>query len=71
MNCVWFYSSRENGKHVACHGFFVSRVFPVTGFSGFLVFEYRLGVGDYRVRFHQEGETIRILRVRNRREAYR
>ena len=33
--------------------------------------EYRLRVGDYRVRFHQKGETIRILQVRNRREAYR
>jgi mRNA-degrading endonuclease RelE of RelBE toxin-antitoxin system len=33
--------------------------------------EYRLRMGDYRVRFHQEGETIRILQVRNRREAYR
>jgi mRNA-degrading endonuclease RelE of RelBE toxin-antitoxin system len=33
--------------------------------------EYRLRVGDYRVRFHQEQETLRILRVRNRREAYR
>ena len=33
--------------------------------------EYRLRVGDYRVRFHLEGETVRVLRVRNRREAYR
>ncbi|MBZ5727956.1 MAG: type II toxin-antitoxin system RelE/ParE family toxin [Acidobacteriia bacterium] len=33
--------------------------------------EYRLRVGDYRVRFHREGETIRVLGVRNRREAYR
>jgi mRNA interferase RelE/StbE len=33
--------------------------------------EYRLRVGDYRVRFHVEGETIQVLRVRNRREAYR
>jgi mRNA-degrading endonuclease RelE of RelBE toxin-antitoxin system len=33
--------------------------------------EYRLRVGDYRVRFHQEGETVQVLRVRNRREAYR
>lgn len=33
--------------------------------------EYRLRVGDYRVRFHLDGETIRVLRVRNRREAYR
>lgn len=33
--------------------------------------EYRLRVGDYRVRFHQQGDTIRVRRVRNRREAYR
>lgn len=33
--------------------------------------EYRLRTGDYRVRFELDGETIRILRVRNRREAYR
>lgn len=33
--------------------------------------EYRLRVGDYRVRFHLGDETVRVLRVRNRREAYR
>jgi len=33
--------------------------------------EYRLRVGDYRVRFSQDDQTIRVLRVRNRREAYR
>jgi mRNA interferase RelE/StbE len=33
--------------------------------------EYRLRVGDYRVRFRADDETIRVLRVRNRREAYR
>jgi mRNA-degrading endonuclease RelE of RelBE toxin-antitoxin system len=33
--------------------------------------EYRLRVGDYRIRFDMEGEAIRVLRVRNRREAYR
>lgn len=33
--------------------------------------EYRLRAGDYRVRFELDGETVRILRVRNRREAYR
>ena len=33
--------------------------------------EYRLRVRDYRVRFHLESETIRLLQVRNRREAYR
>jgi mRNA interferase RelE/StbE len=33
--------------------------------------EYRLRVGDYRVRFELEEDAVRILRVRNRREAYR
>jgi mRNA-degrading endonuclease RelE of RelBE toxin-antitoxin system len=33
--------------------------------------EFRLRVGDYRVRFHQDARTVRVLRVRNRREAYR
>ena len=33
--------------------------------------EYRLRVGDYRVRFYQESKTIQVLRARNRREAYR
>ena len=33
--------------------------------------EYRLRVGDFRVRFHQHGETIRVLRIANRKEAYR
>lgn len=33
--------------------------------------EYRLRVGDWRVRFEQYKETMRVLRVRHRREAYR
>ena len=33
--------------------------------------EFRLRVGDYRVRFYQRSETLCVLRVRNRREAYR
>jgi mRNA-degrading endonuclease RelE of RelBE toxin-antitoxin system len=33
--------------------------------------EFRLRVGDYRVRFHQDGDTMRILRVRHRKDAYR
>jgi mRNA interferase RelE/StbE len=32
---------------------------------------FRLRVGDYRVRFRQDEETIRIVRVLHRREAYR
>ena len=33
--------------------------------------EYRLRVGEYRVRFHDLGESILILAVKHRREAYR
>ena len=33
--------------------------------------ELRLRVGDYRVRFTDEGETLQIHAVRHRREAYR
>ena len=33
--------------------------------------EFRLRAGDYRVRFHLAGGTLRVLRVRHRREAYR
>ena len=33
--------------------------------------EFRLRVGDYRLRFHDCGETIEVLAVKNRREAYR
>jgi mRNA-degrading endonuclease RelE of RelBE toxin-antitoxin system len=33
--------------------------------------EFRLRVGEYRVRFHDQGDTIRITAVKHRREAYR
>jgi len=33
--------------------------------------EFRLRVGDWRVRFLSDGATLTVLRVRNRREAYR
>ena len=33
--------------------------------------EYRLRVGDYRARFHNDGATITILRVLHRKDAYR
>ena len=33
--------------------------------------EFRLRVGDWRVRFHSDGRTVRMLRVLNRRDAYR
>jgi mRNA-degrading endonuclease RelE of RelBE toxin-antitoxin system len=33
--------------------------------------EFRLRVGDYRVRFHDHENAIRITAVKHRREAYR
>jgi mRNA interferase RelE/StbE len=33
--------------------------------------EMRLRVGDYRVRFHDLGDSILVLAVKHRREAYR
>ena len=33
--------------------------------------EYRLRLGDYRLRFDDHGDSIEILRVRHRKEAYR
>jgi mRNA-degrading endonuclease RelE of RelBE toxin-antitoxin system len=33
--------------------------------------EYRLRVGNFRIRFSLRGDTIRILRVMDRRDAYR
>ncbi len=33
--------------------------------------EFRLRIGDYRVRFHEHGETIQITAVKHRSEAYR
>lgn len=43
----------------------------VQGLHGIHPPEFRLRVGDWRVRFHDHGDWIDILRVRNRREAYR
>ena len=31
----------------------------------------RLRVGDYRVRFHDHGDSILVLAVKHRREVYR
>jgi mRNA interferase RelE/StbE len=33
--------------------------------------EFRLRAGDYRVRFHDLGDTILVLAVKHRRDAYR
>jgi mRNA-degrading endonuclease RelE of RelBE toxin-antitoxin system len=33
--------------------------------------ELRLRLGDYRIRFYDHGETIQILGVGNRKDAYR
>ena len=33
--------------------------------------EFRLRVGDFRVRFQVDGDTLRILRLLDRKDAYR
>jgi mRNA-degrading endonuclease RelE of RelBE toxin-antitoxin system len=33
--------------------------------------EFRLRLGDYRVRFYDHGDSIEILRVKHRKDAYR
>jgi mRNA-degrading endonuclease RelE of RelBE toxin-antitoxin system len=33
--------------------------------------EFRLRVGDYRVRFHDSGDALKITGIKHRREAYR
>jgi len=43
----------------------------VQGLHGIHPPEFRLRVGDWRVRFHDHGDWLDVLRVRNRREAYR
>jgi mRNA interferase RelE/StbE len=51
--------------------------FAATGFGdikrlhGFRPPEFRMRVGGWRVRFQYDAATMLILRVRNRREAYR
>lgn len=45
----------------------VGDVKPLTNFTP----EYRLRVGDYRVLFEIEDNTVVVYRVRHRREAYR
>jgi mRNA-degrading endonuclease RelE of RelBE toxin-antitoxin system len=33
--------------------------------------EFRLRLGDYRLRYHDHGESIEVLRVLHRKDAYR
>ena len=33
--------------------------------------EFRLRIGDYRVRFHDRGDTVEIVHVKHRKDAYR
>lgn len=33
--------------------------------------EFRLRLGDYRVRFHDRGDTLEVVHVKHRKDAYR
>lgn len=51
--------------------FLVSEEGDVKRLQGIEPPEFRLRLGDYRVRFHDNGDSIEILHVKHRREAYR
>jgi mRNA-degrading endonuclease RelE of RelBE toxin-antitoxin system len=55
----------------AIHRFAATGAANVHGLHSLHPPEFRLRVGDWRVRFHDHGDWIDILRVRHRREAYR
>jgi mRNA-degrading endonuclease RelE of RelBE toxin-antitoxin system len=55
----------------AIHRFAATGAGNVHGLHSLHPPEFRLRVGDWRVRFHDHGDWIDILRVRHRREAYR
>lgn len=55
----------------AIHRFATTGAGNVLGLRGIHPPEFRLRVGDWRVRFHDHGDWIDVLRVRNRRDAYR
>lgn len=55
----------------AIHRFAATSAGNVQGLRGLHPPEFRLRVGDWRVRFHDHGDWIDILRIRNRRDAYR
>ncbi len=54
----------------AIHHFASTGAGNVQGLRGIHPSEFRLRAGDWRVRFHDPGEWIDVLRIRNRREAY-
>ena len=56
LNSIWRFAETGAGNVKALHG-----IHPP---------EFRLRVGDWRVRFHDHGDWLDILRVRNRRDAY-
>lgn len=55
----------------AVNRFAVTGAGNVQGLRGIHPPEFRLRVGDWRVRFHDHGDWIDVLRVRNRKDAYR
>jgi mRNA interferase RelE/StbE len=68
--------ARRLDREIAMHVFTVLHRFAETGVGDVKQLkgqagELRLRVGDYRVRFTEESDTLHILRVLHRREAYR
>jgi mRNA-degrading endonuclease RelE of RelBE toxin-antitoxin system len=55
----------------AIHPFAATGAGNIHGLRGLHPPEFRLRVGDWRVRFHDPGDRIDVLRIRSRRDAYR
>lgn len=55
----------------AIHRFATTGAGNVQGLHGIHPPEFRLRCGDWRVRFHDHGDWIDVLRVRKREVAYR
>ena len=55
----------------AIHRFAATGAGNLQGLHGIHPPEFRLRVGDWRARFHDHGDWIDVLRVRNRKDAYR
>jgi mRNA-degrading endonuclease RelE of RelBE toxin-antitoxin system len=64
---------KTTGKRIklAVERFAESEMGHVKKLQGISPSEYRLRMGDWRIRFTTNGNIIQILRVLNRKEAYR
>ncbi len=58
---------RAKVKEVCTQNIFKHPVKPIVGFKDY----YRLRIGDYRLGFKKEGNSIIFMRVKHRKDIYR